>query len=230
METHTIGAKKEPAAGTARSIVIIDDHAILRSGLRHILEEHAYEVIGEAANAAEAAQVLAQKTPGIIILDIGLPGVRGIELASEILRQYPEIRIIFLTVHKDEEYVQQALAVGAYGYVLKDCIETEIIDALQYAEAGRKYLTPLISSEVVAGLSLRSSAPSDLAAFDTLTPREREVLTLLCDGKTNKEIAQALFISVRTAEHHRQMVMKKTGVRSIADLIKSAIRKKFVEL
>jgi DNA-binding NarL/FixJ family response regulator len=225
-----IDLKTEPLVGTARSIVIIDDHAILRNGLRHMLEEHSYEVIGEAANAAEATQILAQKTPAIIILDIGLPGVRGIELAGAILEQYPEIKIIFLTVHKDEEYVQQALAVGGYGYVLKDSIDTEIIDALQYVEAGRKYLTPLISSEVVAGLSLKSAGSADLSAFDALTPREREVLTLLCDGKSNKEIAQVLFISARTAEHHRQMVMKKIGVHSIADLIKSAIKKKFVEL
>ncbi|MGE5313571.1 MAG: response regulator [Acidobacteriota bacterium] len=213
----------------SRSIVIIDDHAILRSGLRHILEEHSYDVIGEAGSAEEARQLLLQKTPAIIILDIGLPGVRGIELAETILKQHPGIRIIFLTVHKDEEYVQQALAVGGYGYVLKDCIDTEIIDALQYVEAGRKYLTPLISSELVTGLSLKSSVPAP-ASFETLTPREREVLTLLCDGKTNKEIAQMLFISVRTAEHHRQMVMKKTGAHTVADLIKMAIRKKIISV
>lgn len=227
---HMIELKKEAPAVIGRSIIIIDDHAILRNGLRHILEEHAYDVIGEAANAEEAQHLLSHITPAIIILDIGLPGVRGIELASEILKQYPDIKIIFLTVHKDEEYVQQALAVGGSGYVLKDCIDTEIIDALQFVAAGRKYLTPLISSEVVAGLSVKSSAPAEQPAFDTLTPREREVLTLLCNGNTNKEIAQVLFISVRTAEHHRQMVMKKTGAHSIADLIKCAIKKKFVEL
>ncbi|HLP18463.1 MAG TPA: response regulator transcription factor [Bacteroidota bacterium] len=226
-----IELKKEPSAAHARSIVIIDDHAILRNGLRHILEEHSYEVIGEAANADDARALLKVKIPAIIILDIGLPGVRGIELAGMILAQYPAIRIIFLTVHKDEEYVSQALSVGAYGYVLKDCIDTEILDALQYVEAGRKYLTPLISSEIVESLTLKSApVPNALPGFDTLTPREREVLTHLCDGKTNKEIAQSLFISVRTVEHHRQTVMKKTGVRSIADLIKSAIRKKIVEL
>jgi len=217
-------------AAPPRSIVIIDDHAILRNGLRHILEEHDYEVIGEAANAAEAKELLARITPAMVILDIGLPGVRGIELAGEILALAPGIKIIFLTVHKDEEYVYQALSVGGYGYVLKDSVDTEILDALEYAMQGRKYLTPLISNEVVAGLSLKSDASPESAALDTLTKREREVLTLICDGKANKEIAGMLFISVRTVEHHRQMVMKKSGAHSVADLIKRAIKKKFVEL
>jgi DNA-binding NarL/FixJ family response regulator len=213
-----------------RSIVIIDDHAILRNGLRHILEEHNYEVIGEAANATEAIQVLAHTVPAMVILDIGLPGVRGIELAGEILAFYPDVKIIFLTVHKDEEYVYQALSVGGYGYVLKDLVDTEILDALEYAGQGRKYLTPLISNEIVAGLSLKSATPTETSALDTLTKREREVLTLICDGKANKDIAELLFISVRTVEHHRQMVMKKAGVKSVADLIKRAIKKKFIEL
>ncbi len=220
--------KNTRSAASARFIVIIDDHAILRNGLRHILEEHGYTVIGEAANAAEAKAVLARTAPAMIILDIGLPGMRGIELAGEILGLYPDIKIIFLTVHKDEEYVHQALAVGAFGYVLKDSVDTEIIDALEYAREGRKYLTPMISNEIVASLASNAAAPGR-TAFDTLTKREREVLTLMCDGKANKEIAEALFISGRTVEHHRQTVMRKTGMHSIADLIKCAIKQKFVE-
>lgn len=222
--------KNVRTASPARSIVIIDDHAILRNGLRHILEEHGYDVIGEAANAAEAMQVLARFSPAMVILDIGLPGMRGIELAGEILALYPAMKIVFLTVHKDEEYVYQALSVGGYGYVLKDSVDTEIIDALEYAQQGRKYLTPLISNEIVASLAPKSAVPLEHQKFETLTRREREVLTLLCDGKTNKEIAEALFISVRTVEHHRQTVMRKTGMRSIADLIKCAIKQKFVEI
>jgi DNA-binding NarL/FixJ family response regulator len=218
------------AAKAAATIVIIDDHAILRNGLRHILEGHGYAVIGEAANAAEAKDVLARTVPAMVILDIGLPGVRGIELAGEILALYPDVKIIFLTVHKDEEYVYQALSVGGYGYVLKDSVDTEIIDALEFASEGRKYLTPLISNEIVASLAPKPAGVPDHPAFETLTKREREVLTIMCDGKTNKEIAEALFISVRTVEHHRQTVMRKTGVHSIADLIKCAIKYKFVEL
>ncbi len=217
-------------AETARSIVIIDDHAILRNGLRHILEEHGYDVIGEAANAAEAMQVLARAVPAMVILDIGLPGTRGIELAREILALHPSVKIVFLTVYKDEEYVYQALSVGGYGYVLKDSVDTEIIDALEYAGEGRKYLTPLISNEIVASLAPKPAMQPEHSALETLTRREREVLRLICDGMTNKEIAEALFISVRTVEHHRQTVMRKAGVRSVADLIKSAIRQKFVAL
>ncbi len=222
--------KKIRSAAFSHSIVIIDDHAILRNGLRHILEEHGYTVMGEAANAAEAIEVLERTAPAMIILDIGLPGMRGIELAREILALYPSIKIIFLTVHKDEEYVYQALTAGAYGYVLKDSVDTEIIDALEFAQEGRKYLTPMISNEIVASLAPKPSAPPEHASFNTLTKREREVLTLLCDGKTNKEIAEVLFISARTVEHHRQTVMRKTGMRSIADLIKCAIKHKIVEL
>jgi len=222
--------KKSRSAGAARSIVIIDDHSILRNGLRHILEEHGYDVIGEAANAPEAMEVLARTVPAMVILDIGLPGKRGIELAGEILVLHPSIKIIFLTVHKDEEYVYQALSVGGYGYVLKDSVDTEIIEALEYAGQGRKYLTPLISNEIVASLAPKPAAQPEPSALGTLTRRECEVLRLICDGMTNKEIAEALFISVRTVEHHRQTVMRKAGVHSVADLIKNAIRQKFVEI
>jgi two-component system response regulator NreC len=217
-----------PAA--SRSVVLIDDHAILRNGLRRILEEHQYIVAGEAANAGEARQVLSRLSPAFVILDIGLPGVRGIELAGEILEHRPATRVVFLTVHKDEEYVRQALSIGASGYILKDCIDTEILSALHCIAEGGKYITPLVSRSVIESYAHVSSQAPGWASFDSLTNREREVLTLICDGKSSREIADLLCISARTAEHHRQAGMKKLGIRSLAELIRVAIKKKLVEL
>lgn len=221
---------EESRTAASRSVVLIDDHAILRSGLRRILEEHQYTVEGEAGNAGEARQVLSRISPAFVILDISLPGVRGIELASEILERHRGTRVVFLTVHKDEEYVRQALQIGASGYILKDCIDTEIISALECVAAGGKYITPLVSQGVMDSFAHVSRRASERASFDTLTNREREVLTLICDGKSSRDIADLLCISARTAEHHRQAGMKKLGVRSLAELIRVAIRKKLVEL
>jgi DNA-binding NarL/FixJ family response regulator len=211
------------------TIMLIDDHAVLRSGLRRILEEHHYRVVAEAGNATDAMRLLAERTPALVILDIGLPGVRGIELASEILAAYPQTAVIFLTVHKDEEYVYQALSIGASGYVLKDCLDTEVIDAVRSVERGGRYLTPLISSEVVHAYT--SKTPQAFkSVFDGLTVREREVVSLLCEGQSSKELAAVLNISARTADHHRGAIMKKLGVRSIAELIRLAARYKLIDI
>jgi two-component system, NarL family, response regulator NreC len=217
------------ASGQPTSIMLIDDHAVLRSGLRRILEEHHYRVVAEAGNATEAMQQLRQTNPSMVILDIGLPGVRGIELAADILETRPQTQIIFLTVHKDEEYVYQALSIGAAGYVLKDCLDTEVIDAVRSVEKGGRYLTPLISSEIVSSLTSKNPQPFR-SVFDGLTVRERQVVSLLCEGRSNKELASALNISARTVEHHRQAIMKKLAVHSIAELIKLAIRYKLIDI
>ena len=209
--------------------MLVDDHAVLRSGLRRILEEQHYRVVAEAGNAAEALRLLRERAPSLVILDIGLPGVRGIELAAEILESRPQTRVIFLTVHRDEEYVYQALSLGASGYVLKDCLDTEVLEAVRSVERGGRYLTPLISSEIVSAC-VHKTPQASTRAFDGLTVREREVLALVCDGASNKELASGLGISARTVEHHRQALMKKLGVHSIAELIKLAIRHKLINV
>ena len=211
------------------TIMLVDDHPLLRTGLRKILEDHHYCVVGEAGNAAAARRLLEEHRPSIAILDIGLPGVRGVELAAEMRASHPDTRVIFLTVHKEEEYVHQALSIGASGYVLKDCLETEVLDAVRAAERGGRYLTPLISSELVQSYA-RQAQPTCQPVFDRLTVREREVLSLLCDGRSTKAVAEALCISGRTVEHHRQAVMKKLGAHSVADLLKCALRSRLVEM
>ena len=211
------------------TILLVDDHAILRSGLRRILEAHRYQVVGEAGDAADARRLIQQHAPTIVILDIGLPGVRGIELGAEILVASRETRVIFLTVHKEEEYVYQALSIGASGYVLKDCLDTEVLDAIRCVERGERYVTPLVSSALVRACTNRI-AEGFHSIFDSVTVRERQVVSLLCDGQPTKEVAAALCISTRTAEHHRQSVMKKLGVQSIAELVKLALKHQITEL
>lgn len=211
------------------TIMLVDDHPVLRGGLRRILEEHHYRVVAEAGNGEEALASLSRHKPTIVILDIGLPGVRGIELAAEMLESRPDARIIFLTVHRDEEYVYQALSMGASGYVLKDCLDTEVVEAVRRVEGGGRYLTPLISNEIVSACIARGGS-SVSPAFDALTLREREVLALVCDGESSKGLAARLGISARTAEHHRQAIMRKLGARSIAELIKLAIRHRLIEV
>ena len=215
---------------TQLNILLVDDHAILRKGLKRILEDQSYSIIGEAENAIEALAFVKNQTPDVVILDIGLPGMRGIELADEILNLHPETKIIFLTVHKEEEYVTQALAVGASGYVLKDCLDTEIINAIECIAHGKTYLTPMISDEISNAYVHASNQTNVQSPFENLSCREREVLTLICDGDSNKEIAELMCISARTVEHHRESVMKKLGAGSVAELIKLSIKKKLIEL
>ncbi len=213
---------------TAPSVFLVDDHAILRQGLRRILEESGCRVIGEAGNGIQAREALSSLNPRVIILDISLPGVRGIELAGEFRESHPESRIIFLTVHKEAEYVTQALSAGASGYVLKDCLDTEIIDAIHCVTRGKTYLTPMISSEIIH--SYPRTTGGTYGPFHALSLREREVLSLLCEGETSKEIAGKLLISVRTVEHHRQSIMRKLGAGSVPELMKLAIRHRFIEI
>lgn len=217
------------APGWPTTLLLVDDHAVLRSGLRQILEAHHYQVVGEAGNAADAWHLIRQHAPAIVILDIGLPGIRGIELGEDILKASRKTRVIFLTVHKEEEYVYQALSIGASGYVLKDCLDTEVLDAIRCVERGERYVTPLVSSALIRACTNRISEGFH-SIFDGVTVRERQVVSLLCDGQSTKEVAAALCISTRTAEHHRQSVMKKLGVQSMAELVKLALKHKITEL
>ncbi len=210
--------------------MLVDDHAILRSGLRHILEEHSYSVICESGDGLEALELLNHFAPDIVILDIGLPGMRGIELSAEILSRWPGIHIIILTVHKNEEYVYQAISSGVSAYVLKDCLDDEIIAAIRNVSQGRHYITPLLSGEIIRAFTRGAGHEHFQSTFDVLTPREREVLTLVSEGLSTRQIADHLFISPRTAEHHRQNLMRKLGVRSLPELIRQAIREKLIEL
>lgn len=214
--------------GSLAGILIVDDHAIMRSGLRRILDEHSFTDVHEAGNGLDALALLSQFLPEIVILDIGLPGMRGFELAHEILTRYSRVKIIFLTMYKEAEYVSRAMSMGVAGYVLKDCVDSELIAAVRAVRLGRTYLTPMISGEILQMHSHKFGGSRSM--FSSLTNREREVLTFVADGKSNKEIAGMLYISPRTVEHHRQNLMRKMDVSSVPELIKVALRNKLISL
>jgi len=205
-------------------IILADDHALFRSGVRRILEEvPGVEVIGEAADGLELLALLKEATPNLVILDISMPRLRGLEAIREIKASHPEVQVLILTMHKDEEYLSYAMSAGAAGFLLKQDADPELLRALTTIRRGQTYFSPAIS-EVVSDLLRRRQEP-DGTPKEVLTHREREILKLLADGKSSKEIGDLLFISLRTVQNHRANIMRKLKVRRTADLIKSAIQK-----
>ncbi len=205
-------------------IILADDHALFRSGVRRILEEvPGVEVIGEAADGLELLALLKEATPNLVILDISMPKLRGLEAIREIKASHPGVQVLMLTMHKDEEYLSYALSAGASGFLLKQDADPELLKALATIRRGQTYLSPAIS-EVVPDLLRRPHQP-DGTRREVLTHREREILKLLADGKSSKEIGDLLFISLRTVQNHRANIMRKLKVKRTADLIKYAIQK-----
>lgn len=205
-------------------IILADDHALFRSGVRRILEEvPGVEVIGEAADGLELLTLLKEATPNLVILDISMPNLRGLEAIREIKASHREVQVLMLTMHKDEEYLSYALGAGAAGFLLKQDADPELLKALATIRRGQTYLSPAIS-EVVPDL-LRRRQERDGATRELLTHREREILKLLADGKSSKEIGDLLFISLRTVQNHRANIMRKLKAKRTADLIKYAVQK-----
>jgi DNA-binding NarL/FixJ family response regulator len=204
--------------------VIADDHAILRMGIRKMIEESKHlAVIGEAGDGLALLDLLKEITPDLIILDISMPNIRGIEAASEIKETHPEIKILILTMHKRKEYMYYALSAGVEGYMLKEETDQELLLAIETIRKGGVYLSPHLSKEFTKEfVRIRSGKPG--APQELLTVREREILKLISEGKINKEIADLLFISVRTVHHHRANLMEKLDLRNVADLVRYAVR------
>lgn len=208
----------------AYRIILADDHALFRSGVKRILEEvPGVEVVGEAADGMELLALLKEVTPDLVILDISMPKLRGLEAIQEIKVSHPQVKVLILTMHKDEEYLSFALGAGAAGFILKQDADPELLEALATIRRGKTYLSPAIS-EVVPDLLRRGQKP-DGTPKEVLTHREREILTLLVDGKSSKEIGELLFISLRTVQNHRANIMKKLKVNRTTDLIKYAMQK-----
>jgi DNA-binding NarL/FixJ family response regulator len=199
------------------SIVLADDHAMFREGIRKIIERIEDTVIvGEANDGLELLELLKKSRPNLVILDISMPNLRGLEAIREITKQYPQVQILVLTMHRKKEFIRQALTDGADGFLLKEDPSDELIRAVQALKKGEKYLSRLISDDLIR-LTL------EVDQNDTLTSREREVLILLAEGKKNQEIADALFISVNTVRRHRYNIMEKLNINNLADLVKYAI-------
>lgn len=211
----------------AYRIVVADDHTMLRQGIKRIIEESkGMTVIGEAGDGLELLNLLKKIKPDMVVLDISMPNMRGIEAVHEIKMIHPKVKILMLTMHKKKEYLYEALSAGADGYLLKDDTDTELIIAIKKIRSGTTYLSPTLSEYLTDDL-IAICRKGNKPISDPLTNREREVLKLISEGKSNKEAAGLLFISTKTVEHHRARIMKKLGLKNITELVKYAIQKKY---
>jgi two-component system response regulator NreC len=201
-------------------VVVVDDHAVVRSGLRLVLEaEEDLVVVAEAGNAREAVFEVRAHKPDVILLDVVMPGESGIEALPKLLHEAPDAKILVLSMQDDPQYVREAFAAGAKGYVLKEAADADVVDAIRQVAAGGSYVHPTLGARMVAAEAAAQAA----AAADPLSDREGEVLKLLALGHTNQEIAKQLFISVRTAETHRAHIMRKLGLETRAELVRYAL-------
>ncbi|HIC88054.1 MAG TPA: response regulator transcription factor [Anaerolineae bacterium] len=209
-------------------ILIADDHAIVRAGIRALLQLHSdFEIVGEAADGREALVQVQALKPDVVLMDIGMPGMDGLAATHEIGNACPGTRILILTQHENREYVLPALKAGAAGYVLKRAPDDSLVRAIREVYAGGTYLDPRVSGMLVADVRRQASGvPAD--PYDTLTEREREVLVLLAQGKTYQEVAETLFISVKTVDFHRANLMRKLGLSNRAELVRFAIERGLV--
>jgi DNA-binding NarL/FixJ family response regulator len=220
-------------------ILIADDHEVARQGIRALLEGHAgWEVCAEAKDGREAVEFANTVNPDLILLDIGMPNLNGLEAARQILASYPELPILILTMHDSDQVVREVLRAGARGFLLKSDAGRDLVAAVEALQMRRTFFTTKVSQMVLNGYLDRDSAESrepsteekkDEAA-PVLTGREREVIQLLAEGKTSKEVAVALHLSVKTAETHRTNLMRKLGLHSVADLTRYAVRNGIVQV
>jgi two-component system response regulator NreC len=211
-------------------LLLVDDHQVVRSGLRMLLaSESDVEIVGEAGTAREAIEAVRLLHPTVVLMDIGLPDLSGIEATREIKRSNPEIAVLALTIHEDEEYFFKMLEVGAGGYVPKRAAPEELLTAIRAAAAGEVYLYPSMAKLLVKDYLSQDRSTDAASTLDGLTDREQEVLRYLADGITNEEIAAALVISIKTVARHRENIMQKLGLHSRAELVRYAIRKGIIK-
>jgi DNA-binding NarL/FixJ family response regulator len=211
-------------------IVLADDHQILREGLRNLFaKEGDINVVGEAEDGRAAVKIAEESLPDIMIMDVSMPGLNGIEASRQILSVSPKTKIIALSMYPDRQLVTSMLSAGAAGYLLKGCGFNELLNAIKSVMAGSIYISRELVDTVMRDYVERIQR-SDLSIYSTLTPREIEVLQLVAEGKSVKTIAQDLCISVRTVETHRHRIMDKLNIGSIADLVKYAIREGIIQL
>lgn len=212
------------------TILLADDHKIVRDGLRALLENQPdMKVIAEAENGRTAVQLARQKKPQVVIMDISMPDLNGIEATRQMIRELPDIKVIALSMHSDRRYILRMFRAGAVGFLLKDCAFEELVSAINTAIADQPYVSPSIAGVIIQDF-VRSGSQISSSATDVLTAREREVLQLLAEGWATKEIASHLHLSVKTVETHRRRIMEKLGLHGIAELTKYAIREGLTSL
>jgi two-component system response regulator NreC len=214
---------------TITKILLADDHRIMRDGLRALLKnEPDIEVVAEAENGREAVEMSRKLKPDVVVMDMSMPGLNGVEATGQILALDDNVKVLALSMYSDKRFVMGALSAGASGYVLKDCAFEELVQAIRTVVINRTYLSPSITDIVVESYRLSQTSPTQ--SFPVLTPREREVLQLVTEGASAKEIASLLQVSAKTVETHRQHIMEKLKTRSVADLTKYAIREGLTSL
>lgn len=207
-------------------ILLADDHKLMRSGLRLLIEQQPdLTVVGEAADGREAVALAKSLRPDVAVMDISMPNLNGIEAAQQITQSHAELAVIVLSMHPDESYVLRALKAGAKGYLLKDSAESDLITAVRAVARGKSFFSPAVSKVLLDDYirKLKRSGAED--AYDLLTPREREVLQLVAEGKSNKEVANLLNLSVYTVETHRSNIMQKLNLKGVPELTLYAVRK-----
>lgn len=205
-------------------VLLADDHQIVRQGLKSMLEHEGFRVVAEASDGREAVQLATTTHPDVVVLDLAMPGLNGIDAGREIIRAAPRVKIVLLTVHREDPYVLEALRGGVSAYVLKTQAADDLIRAIREVMRGAIYLSPGVSRAVVEAYRSKSDLPAD-----PLSPREREVLQLVAEGKTTKEVANLLGISFKTAESHRTRIMAKLDIHETAGLVRYAIRTGLIE-
>jgi two-component system response regulator NreC len=207
-------------------IVLADDHVVMRNGLKLLLERQPnFEVAGEAVNGREAVEICEKLKPDVLVLDIAMPNLNGIEAARQISAKLPHIAIVILSMHSDESYVLRALKAGARAYLLKDSAETDLIGAIRAVSEGKAFFSPAISKMLVEDYIRRLEQRGVEDSYELLTTREREILQLLAEGKSNKEVAAMLNLSLYTVETHRGNILQKLNLHSVPELILYAVRK-----
>jgi two-component system response regulator NreC len=209
-------------------ILLVDDHDLMREGVKALLErEPEFQVVGECGDGQDAIRTALRLKPDVVLMDISLPGgLGGLEAATTILSDNPGIKVIVLTQYEDREYIRRAIRIGAHGYLLKRSVSGQLKDAILAVQKGQRYLHPAAAEELVGMMTSGESLDDD--EYELLTPREKQVLTLLAEGKTSREMAKYLGVSLKTAMTHREHVMAKLGLHSRAEVIKYAVRKKLI--
>jgi DNA-binding NarL/FixJ family response regulator len=206
-------------------IVLAEDHILVREGIKKIIEAlPGLEVVGEVGDGLELLEFLKKVAVDMVILDISMPSLPGIEATREIKKAYPTVSVLILTMHKKKEYLNNAIEAGVDGYLLKEDAPKELLNAINQIRQGMVYVSPLLSGDL-ANLYVQSQRQKEAEPFSPLTPREIEIITLIAEGKTSKEIAEILFLSFRTIQNHRTKIMRKLNLKKNTDLVKYAIRK-----
>jgi DNA-binding NarL/FixJ family response regulator len=209
----------------AIKVLLADDHTIVRQGLKLILAAQPdFEVVGEAANGREAAELAEKLRPDIVLMDVQMPELNGIEATRRMVAANSRVKVLVLSMHKEALYVREVLKAGARGYILKDAIDTELLSAMRSVARGDGYISPGVSSALLTDYREQSSNP-----LDTLSTREREVLQLIAEGKTNKEVATKLNLSVYTVDSHRGKIMEKLNLHSAGELVRFAMKNGLVD-